>query len=173
MFDMKRLGLLAVIGLLTVSVIGMSCGGPKEVVEEVPVDTTPVVVEDTTPPPQPPPPPPKLKESQLQTVYFDFDKFNLRGDAKAGLDENYGLLVEFENTIIKIEGHCDERGTVEYNMSLGERRARSAQDYLVNRGIAPERISIISYGKERPVEPGHNEAAWSKNRRCEFRIISQ
>jgi len=75
--------------------------------------------------------------------------------------------------VIKIEGHCDERGTVEYNLSLGEKRAKATMDYLVGLGIDPGRISIISYGKERPADQGHTEAAWSKNRRCEFRVITQ
>jgi peptidoglycan-associated lipoprotein len=114
-----------------------------------------------------------LKESQFKTVYFDFDKFNLRLDAKAALDFNYDLLAAHTGVIIKIEGHCDERGTVEYNLSLGEKRARAAQDYLVGLGVKPARISVISYGKERPVDPRHNEEAWDKNRRDEFRIISQ
>ena len=170
---MKRLGLLAVVGLLAVSIIGMSCGGPKEVAEEIAVEDTALVVVDTTPPPPPPPPPPILKESQFQTVYFDFDKYNLRSDAKAALDMNYDLLMEFPDAIVKIEGHCDERGTVEYNLSLGEKRAKSTQDYLINRGIATERVATISYGKERPVNSGHNEASWQKNRRGEFRVISQ
>lgn len=172
---MKRLGFLAVIGILTVVVIGVSCGKKKEIAEEVPIDTMPPVPVDTTPvvTEEPPPPPPRLEESQFQTVYFDFDKYNLRIDAKAGLDHNYELLKKFPDAIVKIEGHCDERGTVEYNLSLGEKRAKAAQDYLIGLGIAPNRISIISYGKERPVEPGHNEKAWAKNRRDEFRVISQ
>ncbi|RME26383.1 MAG: peptidoglycan-associated lipoprotein Pal, partial [Candidatus Zixiibacteriota bacterium] len=127
---------------------------------------------DTTPPP-PPPPPPTLKESQLKTCYFDFDKYNLRPDAREALDFNAKLLKEFPDVMIQIEGHCDERGTVEYNLALGEKRARAAMEYLISQGIDAKRISIISYGKERPVDPGHNEAAWAKNRRCEFRIISQ
>ena len=172
---MRRLGLLAVIGLLAIMMtVNISCG-KKEIAEEtVPVDTTPVVVEDTTPvEPPPPPPPPKLKESQLATIYFDFDKFNLRTDARTGLDVNYNLLNEFPDVIVKIEGHCDERGTVEYNLSLGEKRAKAAMDYLTGLGIDANRISIISFGKERPIDAGHNEDAWAKNRRCEFRIISQ
>jgi peptidoglycan-associated lipoprotein len=72
-----------------------------------------------------------------------------------------------------LEGHCDERGTVEYNLSLGEKRAKAVKDYLVGLGISADRLSIISYGKERPADPGHNEEAWAKNRRVEFRIISQ
>ncbi len=173
---MKRIGLLLIIGMLAVVLINMSCGGPKEKGEEILVDTTPPPPVDTTPVVKeepPPPPPPKLRESQFATVYFDFDKFNLRTDARTALDRNYELLQEFLSAIIKIEGHCDERGTIEYNLSLGEKRAKAAQDYLIGLGIAPNRISIISYGKERPVDPDHNEAAWAKNRRCEFRVISQ
>lgn len=172
---MKRLVLLLAIGLLTVAVINVSCGGKKEVAEEILVDTTPPSPPDTTPVVEepPPPPPPKLRESQFETVHFDFDEYNLRSDAKAALDNNYELLNEFSSAIIKIEGHCDERGTIEYNLSLGEKRAKATQDYLVGLGIAPNRISIISYGKEQPVDPRLNEEAWAKNRRCEFRVISQ
>ena len=136
----------------------------------VQVDTTPVA------PPPPPPveePKPTLQESQFQTVYFDFDKYNLRADAKASVDANYALLNEFSDAIVKIEGHCVERGTVEYNLSLGEKRARAVMDYLVGKGIAAARLSIISYGKERPIDPGHNETAWAKNRRAEFKVVSQ
>ena len=170
---MKRLVFLLVVGLLGAMLI-VSCGKGPKVAEEPPVDTMPVVIEDTTPPPPPPPPPPPvLKESQFATAYFDFDKYNLRPDARSALDKDYALLKEFPDVIIKIEGHCDERGTIEYNLSLGEKRAKAAMDYLVGLGISANRISIISYGKERPVDPGHNEAAWAKNRRAEFRIISQ
>lgn len=171
---MKKLGFLLILGLLLAAVVSMSCG-KKEVAEEIPVEPEPKIVEDTTPPPPPPPPPPAptLKESQFVTVYFDFDKYNLLPDAKKALETNYNLLTEFNSAIIKIGGHCDERGTVEYNLSLGEKRARSAMDYLIDLGVTPKRISIISYGKERPIDPGHNKAAWSKNRRCEFRVISQ
>ena len=173
---MKKLALLIVLGLVAVAIVGMSCGGPEEPVEEIPVDTTAVAPKDTaTPPPPPPPPPPpkKLKEEQLRTVYFDFDKFELRSDAKQMLDGNYELLKEFPDVIVQIEGHCDERGTVEYNLSLGEQLAKACQTYLISLGIAPGRLTTISYGEERPVDPGHNEEAWAKNRRAEFRIVSQ
>lgn len=169
---MKRLVLLLAIGLLIVVVINVSCGGKKEVAEEILVDTTPPPPPDTTPVVEEPPPP-MLRESQFETVHFDFDKYNLRSDAKAALDNNYELLNEFSSAIIKIEGHCDERGTVEYNLSLGDKRAKAAQDYLIGLGIAPNRISIISYGKERPIDPRSNEEAWAKNRRGEFLVISQ
>ncbi|PWB75440.1 peptidoglycan-associated lipoprotein Pal [candidate division GN15 bacterium] len=170
---MKKLVLLIVLALSFALLFG-GCGKKKEPPVEAPV------VQKEEPKPEPPKeepkkeePKPTLQESQFQTVYFDFDKYNLRPDAKASLDANYALLKEFPNVIIKIEGNCDERGTVEYNLSLGEKRARAAMDYLVGLGIAANRISIISYGKERPAVEGHNEAAWAKNRRDEFRVISQ
>jgi peptidoglycan-associated lipoprotein len=172
---MKRLILLIVVALSLALVLGGCPKKPKPAPEVAPTPP-PAVVRDTTPPKpevKPEPPKPKLQESQFQTVYFDFDKYNLRPDAKAGLDADFKLLQEFPSVIIKIEGHCDERGTVEYNLSLGEKRARAAMDYLTGLGIAPNRISIISYGKERPAVEGNNEAAWSKNRRCEFRVVSQ
>lgn len=176
---MKKYGLLVnasiTIFLLFAIVLLNGCPNPERppVVEEQPVVDTMPVQEEETPPPALPPPPPKLKAEQLQTVYFDFDKFNLRPDAMASLEMNYQLLKEFPDAIIKIEGHCDERGTVEYNISLGEKRAKAVMDYLVGIGINPARLSMISFGKERPVDMGHNEEAWAKNRRAEFRIISQ
>jgi peptidoglycan-associated lipoprotein len=136
----------------------------------VKADTTPKVTEQ---PKVEQPVKKTIVESQFQTVYFDFDKYNLRPDAKAALDSNFTILKMFPDVVIKIEGHCDERGTVEYNLSLGQKRAQSTQDYLTGLGIAANRISTISYGKERPAVQGNDEAAWAKNRRCEFRIISQ
>lgn len=169
---MKKILLLML--LATVGLVFMGCPGkPPPPPPEEPVEVAPPVEEEVAPEPAPPPPKPKLQESQLQTVYFDFDKFNLRADAKASLDANFNLLQEFTDVMVKIEGHCDERGTVEYNLSLGEKRAKATMDYLVGLGVDPARISIISYGKEKPVDTGHTEAAWAKNRRAEFRIISQ
>ena len=173
---MKRLALLLLMMGVMPLIMGGSCGGPPPPVEEPPViDTQPTPVDTPTPPPEEPKEPPKkiLKESQLKTVYFDTDKSNLRSDAKMDLDLNYQLLMEHPDVIIQIEGHCDERNTTEYNQALGDRRASSARDYLVGLGVAPARVQTISYGEERPVDPRHNEEAWQKNRRCEFRIISQ
>lgn len=170
---MKNIALLMLVAMMAVVIMGCPGDEPPPPPPEQPVETAPPVEEEVTPEPTPPPPPPKLEESQLYTVYFDFDKFNLRTDAKADLDANFNLLSQFGDVIVKIEGHCDERGTVEYNLSLGEKRAKAAQDYLVGLGIDPNRISVISYGKERPVDNGHTEDAWAKNRRAEFRIISQ
>ena len=106
--------------------------------------------------------------SMFKTIYFDFDRYNLRDDAKADLKKNTDVMQQEENLKITIEGHCDERGTVEYNLALGERRAKSARDYMVNMGVKANRISTISYGKERPVAFEHDEEAWAKNRRDDF-----
>lgn len=104
----------------------------------------------------------------LKTIYFDFDKYNLRDDAKRTLEGNARLLMENSKTRIVIEGHCDERGTNEYNLALGEKRASAARDYLVRLGVDAAQISVISYGEERPVSMGHDEEAWAENRRGEF-----
>jgi peptidoglycan-associated lipoprotein len=106
--------------------------------------------------------------SGLKTIYFDFDKYNLMDDAKTALDRNAKALTDNPRMKIVIQGHCDERGTVEYNLALGEKRANSARDYLIRLGIDASRISVLSYGKERPAATGHDEDSWSKNRRAEF-----
>jgi len=108
----------------------------------------------------------------LETVYFDFDKSDLRQDARDTLSKNAeALLKKVADAKIKIEGHCDERGSDEYNLALGDRRAKSVAKYLTTLGIAADRISTISYGKEKPAVQGSDEAAWSKNRRAEFVIV--
>jgi peptidoglycan-associated lipoprotein len=107
----------------------------------------------------------------LKDIHFDFDKYNIRPEDAEILKENAVLLKRYARVKVQIEGHCDERGTTEYNLALGERRANSAKRYLVSLGISPDRISTISYGKERPLDPGHNEEAWAKNRR-DHTIIS-
>jgi peptidoglycan-associated lipoprotein len=108
--------------------------------------------------------------AMLNTIYFDYDKSNIRDDQRASLDENARKLRDYrpEDNIL-IEGHCDERGTVEYNLALGERRASSVKKYLVSAGIKDARIETISYGKERPVAMGHDESAWWQNRRAELK----
>jgi peptidoglycan-associated lipoprotein len=132
------------------------------------------------PPPSPPPPPPgpsisqqAFQEFQNQDIYFDFDKYDLRTDARATLDRKASFLNQNSSVRVQIEGHCDERGTEEYNLALGERRANAAKQYLTTAGISAGRLSTISYGKERPLDPGHNEAAWAKNRRDHFVITGQ
>ncbi|MEW6440316.1 MAG: peptidoglycan-associated lipoprotein Pal [bacterium] len=109
-------------------------------------------------------------QSQLQDVFFDFDKYNIRTDARDTLRMDYEVLQTVPDASIQIEGHCDERGTSEYNLALGQRRADAAKDYLVGLGMSGGKISTISYGKERPIDPGHDEAAWAQNRRAHIAI---
>ncbi|MBP1778148.1 MAG: Outer rane lipoprotein omp16 precursor (peptidoglycan-associated lipoprotein) (modular protein) [candidate division NC10 bacterium] len=108
--------------------------------------------------------------SPLKDVFFDFDKANIRDDQKAALNDNVGWLKGNTGAKLLVEGHCDERGTAEYNLGLGERRAKAVKDYLIAAGIAADRVSTISYGKERPFVLGHDESAWKWNRRGHFVI---
>ena len=114
-----------------------------------------------------------FESSLLKDIHFDFDKYDIRPGDAAILKEDAALLKKYPNVKIQIEGHCDERGTVEYNLALGERRANKAKDYLVSLGISTARISTISYGKERPLDPGHNDEAWAKNRRAHTIITAK
>jgi len=98
-------------------------------------------------------------------VYFDFDKAEIRSDGSATLNDQAAWLKKYPNVTIVVEGHCDERGTREYNLALGERRANAVKEYLVSRGVSANRIETISYGKERPAVLGSNESAWQQNRR--------
>jgi peptidoglycan-associated lipoprotein len=106
--------------------------------------------------------------SPLKDAFFDYDKSALREDQKAALTEDVAWLKGNAGAKVLIEGHCDERGTAEYNLGLGERRAKAVKDYLIAAGVAADRISIISYGKERPFVLGHDESAWKWNRRGHF-----
>ncbi|MCL4558435.1 MAG: peptidoglycan-associated lipoprotein Pal [Deltaproteobacteria bacterium] len=110
-------------------------------------------------------------QKELEMIHFDFDKYNVRPDAKTTLEQDSKVLSDNPNIKVQIAGYCDERGSVEYNLALGEKRAKSAQDYLETLGIAPGRLSTISYGKSDPIDPGHNEKAWAMNRRDEFHIV--
>ena len=120
------------------------------------------------PPPPPPPPAPVVQEVTLGPVYFDFDKSFIREDAKPALQMVADYMKKNKDAKIRVEGNCDERGTSEYNMALGERRAASAKKYLVGLGVDEKRISTISFGKEKPICAEHNEECWQKNRRADF-----
>ena len=109
----------------------------------------------------------------LKDIHFDFDKYDIRRGDEEILRENAALIKKYPKVKIQIEGHCDERGTVEYNLALGERRANNAKKYLVSLGIASNRISTISYGKEKPLDPGRNEEAWANNRRAHIVLLSK
>lgn len=182
-------------GFLVVLLTGFVLGGcaKKEVIKtEEPV--VPAVVAAPAPPPVPEPPrpaPPEPAKSEpvpeqivpaeplqkptaetaqtaLENIYFDFDKSDLRDPDREILNRNAGILLNKLKSNVQIEGHCDERGSAEYNLALGERRASSAMNYLISLGVPAWRLSIISYGKEKPIDPGHDENAWAKNRRAQF-----
>jgi len=110
---------------------------------------------------------------ELFTVHFDYDKYDLNKEAMEILSENAEALAKHPNAVIRIEGHCDERGTEEYNMALGEKRAQTVRNYLLNYGVNPKNVSIISYGELMPQDRGHNEKAWKTNRRAQFVIKSE
>jgi len=103
-------------------------------------------------------------------VYFDYDKSDIKAEAKSLMEKKAEFLRANASYKVTIEGYCDERGTNEYNMALGDRRAKSAMKYLNALGISANRMSTVSYGEEKPADPGHNEAAWAKNRRAEFKL---
>ncbi len=105
----------------------------------------------------------------IEDVYFEYDKHTLTPAGRDVLAKNADYLMKNPDVKILIEGHCDERGTREYNLALGDRRASAARDFLVSYGVHPSRVETISYGKERPFDGGHDEAAWAKNRRAHFK----
>jgi peptidoglycan-associated lipoprotein len=183
--------------LFTVSamlIAAVACGKKTApVARPMPPPTTPAT---TAPPPRPPAPPEPAREpvsvptephddisssslddlnknSPLKPVYFELDLSDLNAANQKTLDENAALLKRYTSWTVTIEGHCDERGTAEYNLALGERRAIAVRTYLVSLGIAADRLRTVSYGKEFPFDPGHDEAAWAKNRRAHFVITAK
>jgi len=189
--------ILCMIGLLVGSLALFGCPKRPEVIQAAPAPAGPpaAAVPAPPPPPAPAPAPPRIVETPvvppaaapapapvaptppppaapapppLKDVFFDFDRSAIRNEQKAALNDNAGWLKANSGAKIILEGHCDERGTAEYNLALGERRAKAVKDYLVGVGIAPDRISTISYGKERPFVLGHDESAWKWNRRAHF-----
>jgi len=109
----------------------------------------------------------------VNDINFDFDKSSIRPDARAILKGNADVFLKNGAAQIVIEGYCDERGTAEYNMALGERRAQEAKKYLTNLGVKASQMKTVSYGEERPLDPGNNEEAWAKNRRAHFVVNSK
>ena len=127
----------------------------------------------TPPPPPPPPPAPQPSIDELFTrnvkdAYFDYDKAAIRPDAREALSQTAQFLRSYPQVRVTIEGHCDERGSTEYNLALGDRRAQAAKDFLVSLGVTADRMDTISYGKERPACNDHNESCWQQNRRGHF-----
>jgi peptidoglycan-associated lipoprotein len=141
--------------------------------------TASATVNVSSPPPPPPPPPPAVTRSleqrlgsDVQDAFFDYDKSDIRGDARDTLTRNAAaiksILADFPNASIVVEGHCDERGSAEYNLGLGDRRASAAKEFLTSLGVPADRLKTISYGKERPQCTEQNESCWQRNRRAHF-----
>ena len=186
--------MLLIMGALIVAVTAAGCGKktPPVAKPAPPPPTKPGGVGAPPGPPQPvsepvPVPPEPIAEdavgakslddlnrdSPLKPVFFELDSADLSPGAQTTLQENAGVLKKYGTWQITIEGHCDERGTAEYNLALGERRANAARDYLVSLGVGANRVRTVSYGKEFPFDPGHQEGAWSKNRRAHFVITAK
>ena len=186
----------AVIALL-VTVMGVAACGKKKPPVARPLPPPPSgTTADPGRPPAPPepvpettpiPPEPKISEDPLtsgdldainknspfQPVFYPLDSFEVDGTGQQALNTNAGILKKYPTWVITIEGHCDERGTAEYNLALGEKRALAAKTYLVSLGVPADRLRTVSYGKEFPFDPGHEEGAWSKNRRAHFVVTSK
>jgi len=113
------------------------------------------------------------KNSPFQPIFYAFDSAEVDAESQKVLNTNADILRKYPSWVITIEGHSDERGTAEYNLALGERRAAAARTYLVSLGIPADRLKTVSYGKEFPFDPGHDEAAWAKNRRAHFVVTSK
>ena len=163
----KKLFFLAMLSCLLV--VFFACSKKQTVqtepaVEDVGEDVPPVEEE------KPIEEPSVLEEKMpvIGDVFFDFDRFNLTDESKRTLERNAQEMKAAVSRKIIIEGHCDERGTVDYNLALGEKRAKTARDYLVSLGVSADRIEVVSYGKSKPFDPRHNEEAWAKNRCAHF-----
>jgi peptidoglycan-associated lipoprotein len=186
----------AVIAVLVLALGAGACGKKKPPVARPMPPPATTTGTNTPPPPAPPtpvpdttpiPPEPRItddplvsgdldvinKNSPFQPVFFPLDSFEVDGTAQQALNANATLLKKYPSWVITIEGHCDERGTAEYNLALGEKRALAAKTYLVSLGIPADRLRTVSYGKEFPFDPGHDESAWSKNRRAHFVVTSK
>jgi peptidoglycan-associated lipoprotein len=179
---------LVVLALATV--VGLSACAKKKM---PPPPAPPPPAAPETPPPAPPPPPreevvPQVDEyarlkamsadeiermGLLAEIHFDFDKADIREGDRAVLSKNADVLKKYDFLRVTVEGHCDERGTVEYNLALGERRAKAASDYLVTLGVPAERLKTVSYGKEVPLCQESNETCWQRNRRAKFTVTGK
>jgi peptidoglycan-associated lipoprotein len=195
---MRRQSILA--SLVLTAFVGVAACGPKPNPQTpitpgpFPGAAAPGSGGAPAPPPEVPPPPPSIPaepnittggdpyakktaeeinaDSPLRPVYFEYDSDQLSDEARKILEANAGIMKQYRTWTITIEGHCDERGTSEYNLALGDRRALAAKNYLQTLGISADRLKTVSYGKEFPFDPAHNESAWIKNRRAHFMVTA-
>lgn len=197
MFQMRRLSTTSAVAMLMLCALTIAaCGGKKPpVARPAPPPPSSGGTTSSSRPPAPPEPvnepvvvPPEPirddriassslddlnRNSPLKPAYYDYDSSELSAEAQKALTENAAVLKQYPGWTVTIEGHCDERGTAEYNLALGERRAVAAHAYLVSLGVAADRLRTVSYGKEFPFDPGHDEPAYAKNRRAHFVITAK
>lgn len=166
---MRTLNALAAFGLLILATLATGC--PKPPGPPDPVGPRDEIVDDA-PKKKDDPPPPVPEPEGLGRVHFSLDSAALDEDAKATLRRDADLLKGHSALRVEIQGHCDERGTTEHNIALGDRRANAVKKFLVAQGIAGSRLTTLSYGEEKPASYGHDEGAWANNRRAELRILS-
>ena len=161
MKSLKSFGLVMVLALT----LGMGAGCAKKNAEVENVEAAPVASTSAV----------EAAAQQITdgVVYFDFDKYDIKAEYRDMLQQKAELMKQYPSIRVRIEGNCDERGTQEYNLALGERRARAAYEYMIRLGVPAEQLDIISYGKERPAVEGTGEAVWAKNRRDEFNVIAR
>jgi peptidoglycan-associated lipoprotein len=173
---------LSVLATATLALAACASNPPPEPPPTPTASTTTTV---TAPPVVTPPEPPRVTPpagpaagskadfavKATDRVYFDYDAYNLDSDDQRSLASQVAWLKQFPSTRVEVQGHADERGTRDYNIALGERRAQSVKSYLVAQGIAENRIQTISFGKDKPLDPGSNEAAWSRNRNAYTNVI--
>ncbi|HEY3296969.1 MAG TPA: peptidoglycan-associated lipoprotein Pal [bacterium] len=171
---------LPIVAVLIIALAFAATGCKKHAPKEAPPPPPPPKVETVTPPPPPPDTTGQAEREmraameadrgRIQSVYFDFDKSDIRADQRTSVSTDADIFRKWTQWQVVVEGNCDERGTAEYNLALGERRATAGKNALVAAGVDAARVSTVSYGKERPTDPGHTEAAWSKNRRDDFKV---
>ncbi|MFV0349561.1 MAG: peptidoglycan-associated lipoprotein Pal [Halodesulfovibrio sp.] len=176
MRNMKRIGL----ALFMVLVLAMSFGCAKKQVAATPeqastVEQAPVETVDSGAMTAEQELAEALNKARMvitdELVYFEFDKFDIKADYRDSLKNKAAVMKKFPQLRVLVEGHCDDRGTEEYNLALGERRARAVKEYLMVLGVSASQIEVVSFGEERPAVEGKGEAVWSKNRRAAFKII--
>ena len=161
MKSLKSFGLVVVLALA----LGMGAGCAKKNAEVENVEAAPVASTSAV----------DAAAQQITdgVVYFDFDKYDIKAEYRDMLQQKAELMKQFPSIRVRIEGNCDERGTQEYNLALGERRARAAYEYMIRLGVPAEQLDINSYGKERPAVEGTGDAVWAQNRRDEFNVIAR
>jgi len=194
---MRMSNWIRVVGVVTVLAVVGGCAKRQPPTKPQPPPATEPAPDTSAPPPPPPPPAERVedkqpvapslaedpignrslddlnKDSPLKPTFFPLDRSDLDDVGRAVVTSNADVMKKYQTWIVTIEGHADERGTAEYNLALGERRALAVKTYLVSLGISPDRLRTVSYGKEFPFDPGHSEAAWGKNRRAHFVITKK